>query len=62
MCTIIDKYPNKQLIARVEMKKNRMLLIIMRNKLPTSLNAYKTKNLENHGYGPKDMVIYILVV
>jgi len=31
VCTIFDKLPNKQLIARVEMTKNRMFPLIMRN-------------------------------
>ena len=45
VCTIYDKYPRKQLIARVEMTKNRMFPLIMRNDLTNSLNAYKTKSL-----------------
>ena len=44
VCTIYDKYPCKQLIARVEMTKNRMFLLIMRNDLTNSLNDYKTKS------------------
>ena len=43
-CTNINKYPSKQLIARVEMTMNRMFLLIMRNELTPSLNTYKTKN------------------
>jgi hypothetical protein len=31
VCTIYDKYPSKQLISRVEMTKNRMFPLIMRN-------------------------------
>lgn len=31
VCTIIDKYSSKQLIGRVEMTKNRMFPLIMRN-------------------------------
>ena len=46
VCTIYDKYPSKQLIARVEMTKNRMFSLIMRNDLTNSLNAYKTKSLD----------------
>ena len=46
VCTIYDKYSSKQLIARVEMKKNRMFLSTMRNDLTNSLNAYKTKSLD----------------
>ena len=46
VCTIYDKYPSKQLIGRVEMTKNRMFPLIIRNDLTNSLNAYKTKNLE----------------
>ena len=46
VCTIIDKYPSNQLIARVEMTKNRMFPLIMRNELSPSLNAYKTKNFD----------------
>ena len=45
VCTIYVKYPSKQLIARVEMTKNRMFLLTMRNDLTISLNAYKTKSL-----------------
>jgi hypothetical protein len=40
VCTIYDKYPSKQLIAKVEMTKNRMFSLIMRNDLTESLNAY----------------------
>ena len=46
VCTIYDKYPSKQLIARVEMTKNRMFPLIMRNDLTSSLNDYKTKSLD----------------
>lgn len=46
VCTIIDKYPSKQLIARVEMTKNRMFPLVMRNELTPSLNSYKTKNFD----------------
>ena len=46
VCTIYDKYPSKQLIARVEMTKNRMFPLTMRNDLTNSLNAYKTKSLD----------------
>ena len=49
VCTIYDKYPSKQLIARVEMTKNRMFPLIMRNDLTNSLNAYKTKSLDIRG-------------
>ena len=45
VCTIYEKYPSKQLIARVEMTRNRMFSLIMRNDLTNSLNAYKTKSL-----------------
>ena len=56
VCTIYDKYPSKQLIARVEITKNRMFPLIMRNNLTNSLNAYKTKSLDQSwlwhlGYG-----------
>lgn len=46
VCTIIDKYPSKMLIARVEMTKNRMFPLIMRNELSPSLNGYKTNKLD----------------
>ena len=46
VCIIYDKYPSKQLIARVEMTQNIMFLLIMRNDLTNSLNAYKTKSLD----------------
>ena len=46
VCTIYDKYPSKQFIARVEMTKNRMFPLIMKNELTNSLNAYKTKSLD----------------
>ena len=46
VCTNYDKFPTKKLIARVEMTKNRMFLLIMRNDLTNSLNAYKTKSLD----------------
>ena len=46
VCTIYDKYQSKRLIARVEMTKNRMFPLIMRNDLTNSLNAYKTKSLD----------------
>ena len=46
VCTIYDKYPCKQLIARVEMTNNRMFPQIMRNDLTNSLNAYKSKILD----------------
>lgn len=45
-CTIIDKCPSKKLIARVEVTKDTMFLIIMRNELTPSLNDYKTKNFD----------------
>ena len=44
VCTIYDKYPSKQLIAIVEMTKNIMFSLIMRNDLTNSLNVYKTKS------------------
>ena len=46
VCTIYDKYPSKQLIAKIEMTKNRMFPLTMRNDLTNSLNAYKTKSLD----------------
>ena len=46
VCTIYDKLPNKQLIARVEMTKNRMFPLVMRNYLSGSLNAYKDGSLD----------------
>ena len=46
VCTIYDKYPSRQLIARVEMTKIRMFPLIMRNYLTNSLNSYKTKSLD----------------
>ena len=46
VCTVYDKYPSKQLISRVEMTKNRMLPLIMRNDLTESLNDYKVKGLD----------------
>ena len=46
VCTIYEKYPSKKLIARVEMKKNKMFLWIMRNVLTNSLNSCKTKSLD----------------
>ena len=46
VCTIYDKYPSKPLIARVEMTKNIMFPLTMRNDLTNSLNAYKTKSLD----------------
>jgi hypothetical protein len=45
-CTIYAKYPSKQLIARVEMTKNKMFPLIMRNDWTHSLNAYKDKGLD----------------
>ena len=45
-CLIYDKYPNKQLIAKVEMTKNIMFPLITRNGLTNSLNSYKTKSLD----------------
>jgi hypothetical protein len=45
VCTIYDKYPSKQLISRVEMIKNKMFPLIMRNDMIDSLNAYKAKSL-----------------
>ena len=46
VCTIYDKCPSKNLIARVEMTKNRMFPLTMRNDLNNSLNSYKTKSLD----------------
>ena len=46
VCTIYDKNPSIYLIARVEMTKNRMFPLTMRNDLTNSLNAYKTKSLD----------------
>jgi hypothetical protein len=46
VCRIYDKHPSKQLIARVEMTKNRMFPLIMRNDLTNSLNSYKAKGLD----------------
>ena len=46
VCTIYEKYPSKQLRGRVEMAKNRMFPVIMRNDLTNSLNSYKTKSLD----------------
>ena len=37
VCTIYDKYPSKQLIAIVEMTKNRMFPLIMRNDFQLTL-------------------------
>jgi hypothetical protein len=42
VCTIYDKFPSKQLIARVEMTKNRMFPLVMKNNLRGSLNDYKS--------------------
>jgi hypothetical protein len=47
VCTIYDKYPSKQLIARIEMTNNMMFPLITRNDLTESLNAYKTKALDD---------------
>ena len=55
VCTIYDKYPSKQLIARVQMTKNRMFPLIMRNDLTNSLNAYKAKGLDEF---KNDFIIY----
>jgi hypothetical protein len=41
VCTIYDKFLSKQLIAKVEMSKNRMFPLVMRNDLSGSLNVYK---------------------
>ena len=46
VCTIYDKYPSTQLISKVKMTTNRMFLLTMRNYLTNSLNAYKTKSLD----------------
>ena len=46
LCTIYDRYPSKQLISRVDMTKNRIFPLTMRNDLTKSLNAYKTKSLD----------------
>jgi hypothetical protein len=45
VCTIYDKYPSKQLIA-VEMTKNSVFPLIMKNDLTDSLNAYNDKGLD----------------
>ena len=45
VCTIYDKFPSKQL-TRVEMTKNRMFPLVMRNDLSGSLNAYKDGSLD----------------
>jgi hypothetical protein len=46
VCKIYDELPNKQLISRVEMTKNRMFPLVMRNDLSGSLNAYKARSLD----------------
>ena len=46
VCIIYDKFPSKQLIARVEMTKNRMFPLVMRNVLSGSLNPYKAGSLD----------------
>jgi hypothetical protein len=46
VCTIYDKSPSKKLIARVEMTMNRTFLLVMRNDLSGSLNAYKDGSLD----------------
>ena len=46
VCTLFDKYPSTQLIAKVEITNNMMFLLIMRNGLTDSLNSYKTNNLD----------------
>jgi hypothetical protein len=48
VCTIYDKFPNKQLIARVEMTKNRMFPLVMINDLSGSLNVYKDGSLDEY--------------
>jgi hypothetical protein len=46
VCKICDKYSSKQLISRVEMTKNKMFPLIMRNDWTHSLNSYKDKGLD----------------
>jgi hypothetical protein len=46
VCTTYDKYPSKQLISIVEMTKNIMFPLIMRNDFTDSLNAYKAKGFD----------------
>jgi hypothetical protein len=46
VCTIYDKFPNKQLIARVDMIEIRIFPLVMRNDLSGSLNAYKAESLD----------------
>ena len=46
VCTIYDKLPSRQLIERVEMNKNRMFPLVMRNDLSGYLNGYKAGSLD----------------
>jgi hypothetical protein len=46
VCTIYNKFPSKQLIARVEMIDNRIFPLVMRNDLSGSLNDYKAESLD----------------